>query len=1000
MKDEVEAIASIAPPVPVGVVAAVLGRTDDEIVAAVEELETDGRARSSRHGVTAWQTDLSPTRVANLASKLAQVLRERDATPLQIGRAELAAGDARAAYQTLTDAIADDTSTPQERFEAIGLAIEAGRDARIPTRDLAPMLVNRARLLRSRGETDAAVADLDAATPHLTGEALVDAYGFAAALHDDRQHPSDGERTIAMALLVAEQHGLHAKLGSLLTFQGRLLARLGFDAETERVFERGMQLVNTHGTDLQRHYAALNQAWTDLDRGWVARAESRYSAARARTPDDDRVAQAELNIAIARAKFSAGDAAAASDLLDAAEQVADETDAPALRFLATLARAEGAITFHRAVEAVAAAEQLRIIVDASFPAWRNRAATIEARAMLLAHRPADAREAIRRGFETTPRGANGLRLRTELEALAVIASERWDEEAAADIADRLLQGGWLLAAVAMLTERARKENRPELGRAAAALAHRIGAVPAAAEAIEVAGAWDEPAAGPIALAVRRIAENVPDAWRESWIDRESISHALAAEVTDDSADDTQLLAHLDRVLSDVGLGGADVILSPAQRRRAGLVTAGTRAMSMGRFIAWVGAAAIVAAVVAIALRPAPVEVPVTAPDTTAVTTTTIPPLLERVVETSGELSGQMPYAGGETRNALSEASVGEPTGIYWRSQLTGFVRTEPVLRGRGLYLGDSEGWVYGLDVMQGGSAVFESQLAGAIDVSVAAEPVAFDQDGQSRTLVFAGDDRGNILVRNVDDTRGEVFRTNVGSPITGPPLVRSESMIVATADGVLFDLNPVDGSELRRFPAEGTVGGGFAGPLAAADGVIYARTGEGAVMVIDETTFTEICTVFSPSARATTHPVIADGRWYVGSSARNMRMFNAGSCSDAGIGSLQIDTPVNFAPAIADGILWAAADAVLLPLDVESGQGIGFAVNAGGTITAAPVIAGDSVLFATEAGDLVAVARTDGTELWRVAFGSPIRSRPIVADGLIIVTTARGDVIALAAPAN
>ncbi|MFP5332144.1 MAG: PQQ-binding-like beta-propeller repeat protein [Acidimicrobiia bacterium] len=1000
MKDEVEAIASIAPPVPVGVVATVLGRTDDEIVTAVEELEADGRAESSRHGVTAWQTDLSPTRVANLASKLAQVLRERDATLLQVGRAELAAGEARAAYQTLTDAVADDTSTPQERFEAIKLAIEAGRDARIPTRDLAPMLVNRARLLRSRGETDAAVADLDAATPHLTGEALVDAYGFAAALHDDRQHPSDGERTIAMALLVAERHGLHAKLGSLLTFQGRLLARLGFDAETERVFERGMQLVNTHGTDLQRHYAALNQAWTDLDRGWVARAESRYSAARARTPDDDRVAQAELDIAIARAKFSSGDAAGASNLLDAADQVASETEAPALRFLATLARAEGAITFHRAADAVAAAEQLRVIVDHSFPAWRNRAATIEARAMLLAHRPADAREAIRRGFETTPRGANGLRLRTELEALAVMASERWDEEAAADIADRLLQGGWLLAAVAMLTERARKENRPELGRAAAALAHRIGAVPAAAEAIEVARAWDEPAAGPIALAVRRIAENVPDPWRESWTERESISHALAAQVTDDSADDTQLLAHLDQVLSDVGLGGADVILSPAQRRRAGLVTAGTRAMSMGRFIAWVGAAAIVAAVVAIALRPEPVEVPVTAPGTTAVTTTTIPPLLERIVEVSGELSGQMPYAGGEARNAVIDAAIGEPTGIYWRRPLTGFVRTEPVLRGRGLYLGDSEGWIYGLDVSLGGSAVFESQLQGAIDSSVTVEQVVFQQDDQGKTLVFAGDDRGNLLVRHVNDTEGEVFRTNLGAPITGPPLVRSESMIVATTDGVLHDLYPADGTEQRRFPAEGTVATGFTGPLAAADGIIYARTGEGAIVVIDEATFTVICTVFTPSARATTHVVVDSDRWYVGTSARTVRMFNLGDCSDAGNGTLQIDTPVNFAPVVADGVLWAVADAVLLPLDVASGQTAGFVVGAGGMMTAPPVIAGDSVLFATEAGDLVAVSRTDGTELWRVAFGSPIRTRPIVADGVIIVTTARGDVIALAAPTS
>lgn len=998
--DEVEGAASIVAPLSVAVLAEVLDADDSDIVNAIESLEAAGRVESSRLGVTASASTLSPTRLAHIAGKLADTLERRQAQPALVGRARLAAGDARGAHEMLVSALDDESTTADERAAVLDLTIESGREARVPMRTLAPLFVARARHRRLRGESDLAIADLEAATPHLQGEALVDAYGFAAAVYDDRQHPADAERTIAMALLVAANENMPAKLGSLLTFQGRLLARLGFDNETERVFATGTELVNAHGDTLQRHYAALNQAWTDLDRGWVARAENRYSAARARRAVDDPVALAEIDIAIARAKWATGDGTGAGELLDDAERVAAETGAPALQFLSTLARAEGAISFRQPSAAIEAATALRDIVEASFPAWTNRAATVEARALLLAQRRGDAREAIRRGLETTPRGANGLRLRTELEALALVADERWDEERAADVADRLLQGGWLLAAVALLTERARREKRPELGRAAAALAHRIGAIPAAAEAIEAAGAWKESAAGPVALAMQRVAQTVPQDWSERWRAEPAVGHALAAEGLSEDSTDSDLLVHLDEVLAEVGLAGTE-ILSPAQRRAAGLVSAGSAVMSMGRFVAWVAAAAIVAAVVAIALRPEAVEIPVAAQTTTSVTTTTIPPLLERIVATPDDLGGQAAFAGGETRNAVFEAVLGEPTGVYWTRALTGFVRSEPVLRGRGLYVGTSEGWVYGIDIALDGSIVYESQMQGAINTSPSIEQaVGFQEGNQSTVMNFVGDDRGDMLVRHVNDTGGEVYTATVGSPLTGPPLVRSESVIFATEDGVIFDLLPQDGSELRRFPAEGSVEGGFEGPLTAADGFIYARTGDGAIIVIREDTLTEECTVSSAAARATTHAVVDGDRWYVGTSARTIRIFGAGTCSDSGVGSLQIDTPVEFAPVVADGVIWAVADETLLALDADTGGILFVPVSVGAKFTTPPVIAGDVLLIGTDADDVVAVSTADAEELWRVSLGSPIRTRPVVADDLVLVATARGDLVAIAAPAS
>ncbi len=1000
VRDEIEAAASIVSPVTIDVLANVLGQPEDIIVEQVEALEAENRVTATRFGVSATQSSLSATRLSHIAGKLAEALVDRNAPLAQVGMARLSAGDARGAYGDFVAALSDEAAA-EDRLTLLTRALESGSEARIPARELAPLRVERARVLRNRGEQDQAVADLDAATPHLTGEELTDALGFAAALHDDRQHPADAERTIGMALLVAAQEGLTAKLGSLLTFQGRLLARLGFDAETERVFDLGTELINAHGNDMQRYYAAINRAWTDLDRGWVARAEQRYTAARDRAVQmGDPVAVAELNIAIARAKFASGDASGAIDLLASAREVATETGAPVLHFLGTLAEAEGAIAFHQPVAAVEASERLTEIVTESFPAWRNRAATIEARALVLAQRKTEARATIRRGFETTPHGANGIRLRTELEALQLVVDERWDDEGAADVADRLLQGGWLLAAVALLTERARKEKRPEFGRAAAALAHRIGAVPAAADAIEAAEMWKDPASGSVSLAIQRTAHTVPEEWQERWKAVPAIDHALQAETSQVDSHANELLDHLDEVLAAAGLGGAGVVLSPAQRRAAGLVKSGSAIMSMGRFVAWVAAAAIVAAVVAIALRPEPVVITTTETTPATATTTTIPPLLDRLVDLPGDLGGQNPFAGGDTRNAYFDVNLGEPTGVYLRQQLAGFIRSDPVLRGRSIYLGTSEGWVYGLDITRQGATIFESQMAGAVGISPTAEQVEFGQDNQGKVLNFIADDRGTLLVRHINDTEGVVYELPLGSPVTGPPLVRARSLIVATEEGVLYDLFPSDGAELRRFPEEGVYEGGFEGAMAADGGFIYVRTGEGAVVVIEEATFTEVCSVFSPAARATTHPVVAEGRWYVGTSARSVRSFTAGACSDAGVGSFQIDTPVLFAPVIADGVLWGVAGSILMPLDVETGQSIGWVFSVGATFTTPPVVAGDLVLVTTDGGQLVAVSRTEGTEVWRVELGEVIRTRPVVANDLVLIATPRGELIAIAAPAG
>jgi outer membrane protein assembly factor BamB len=324
-----------------------------------------------------------------------------------------------------------------------------------------------------------------------------------------------------------------------------------------------------------------------------------------------------------------------------------------------------------------------------------------------------------------------------------------------------------------------------------------------------------------------------------------------------------------------------------------------------------------------------------------------------------------------------------------------------VLQGKNLYVGTSQGFLSSFDVSSDGSVVFEDRQPDSISSSVGIGQVSYDQDGQSRTLVFYGDDGGTFHARNVDDQRGAAWPdVDLGSPITGPALVRTEYVIVATDDGVLYKLRGSDGTELGRYPTEGTVEGGFDPPIAGADGTIYAVTGEGVVKLIDEETMDEICEVGSVAGAATTNVMVANGQWFFGNASSAVSAYEAGTCSSSPIPSYQIDVPVTSTPPIADGIMWAPADGLILPLNVSDGQFASTAIDLGGTVTSPPIIVGGYVLVGVSGSqnELVAISIADAEIAWRFQLPQSLRTRPVVGDGVIIVATDQ-ELIAIAVPA-
>jgi outer membrane protein assembly factor BamB len=172
---------------------------------------------------------------------------------------------------------------------------------------------------------------------------------------------------------------------------------------------------------------------------------------------------------------------------------------------------------------------------------------------------------------------------------------------------------------------------------------------------------------------------------------------------------------------------------------------------------------------------------------------------------------------------------------------------------------------------------------------------------------------------------------------------------------------------------------------------------------MDEETLTPTCEVSMGAAQAVTDPLLAEGRWFIGTATTAVFSFEVGSCSSGGgIPAYQVDVPIDFSAPVADGIMWNAADGLLLAVDLSDGQLPFTPSNLEATVTSPPVVAGDYVLVgATRSGrhELVGVERATGLPAWRFPLELPLTTRPVVGDGVIVVATDT-QLIAIAAPAG
>lgn len=1027
----------VSDPIPVTVVARFLDVGESEALEVAEILVQRDLLTETRSGFlaspAAHVVEAGEARVGHIAGRLATAYDATGGDPSVVGSLYLTAGNHEDAYPHLRDAAmaAQAKSAAGEAYHLAVSALAAAEAASLGTeRELGELNLACGRYLRAAGRSEAAASHLDEAVAQLEGPARIDALGFAAAVADDRQHPQEAERILAVAEWESVAQDEPAKLGSIGTFRARALNRLGFANESDALLAKATVILAEHATPIQQFYAEVNRAWILFDRGQVAKAEAEFTHLRDRTEHHDLAGLADKEAWRARALFATGHPQEALEAVATTRQLATEAEVEAPLFLADLALAEGNLLFGRPGDALVATEAVLDLVERQLPAWQNVARCNRAMALLRLGRVEEARSEIEAALAATPSGADGWRWRSRGRAIQMEIAAKdeasFPQRAAEDLADMFLQSefyGWAAELLCVIAEQGKDV---EVAREAMVLAIQVGNPMLAARAAHAGKLWDEPVAAPTIRGIRAIAQRLPEGWEDEWKAIPAVSAALAAP--EPSEDDTALenIEVLEDALRRAGLASPDMILSPAQRRSKGLVRHRRRRRSPLTLVAAALGVVVLAGATSFAVsqltateEPPAVTIlqntPTTQPGPLAIEETQ----LEVPVDL---LFGSSLHRGDNGRSGFVDVSGPRtpPPGYYWIYPAADAIAKTPLAYGNNLLVGSADGTFQAIDLTSG-QGVWSLSTGDQIDASAAfstentaastnsAPAVGEGGSGAGAgTVVIVGDDgvvraRDALLV-----TASQTWSRPLGSAIKSAPVIENGVVYVATTDGLVHALNLANGEPIWRYPApDAEPLDRITADLTLADGILYVGTNSGNLHLIG-TDGALVCES-TLDAPIFVNPIVVDDSAYI-FYGQIMRIIPAGMCPDQLLvteGAQFIsETVIDVAPAVVGDLIYIPnADFLNAVSRTAVEQGVSSPgeahhwsegkVNADGKIASPPVVTQDAVYFGTESGKVYAVDSDTGEELWQWQTGNWVRASPVVIDGAVYIASGDGNVYAV-----
>jgi outer membrane protein assembly factor BamB/tetratricopeptide (TPR) repeat protein len=1030
--DLIVATQLVTGPISVSVAARLLDASEGEVLELGESLSKQGWIRQERGGFRCL-ADMSASvagdvRIGYVAGKLADVMEGQSEPASVVGSLRLAAGRPAEAFPLLFEAAteAENRHATGEAYHLAADSLRAAEEAGITDDDrLGALHLICGRFLRSAGRTSWARAHLERATGYLEGEARVDAFGFAAAVADDSQHPQEAERLIAIGEWEAERIGERAKVGSLWTFRALVLNRIGFADEADSVLAKGRALLDEGSSPYQRFNASRNKAWIHFDRGEAKLAEAEFTHLR----DEAGALEGDVGVADkeawrARSLFASGHPAEALEAIGVVEEISAREGVEAPLFLSQLALTDGNFTYGRYEEALAASERVLDLVQRQLPAWENMARSNRAHALLGLGRLDEAREEIQKAIAASPGGADGWRWRIRCQALemeiAVESGERWDARAAEDLADLMLQSRFYHWAADLLCAIAKYGKRKSAAAEAMAIAVKVGRPMTAARAASIGGLWGEPAAAQAISGIRAIAAEVPRDWEDEWKALPWVAEALAAPEPTEDVETEAATAALEEALRKAGLAG-DEVLSPAQRRSRGLVRR-PRVLRPIQMVAAALAVVVLAGGTAFAVVAANTDEPT--PATTAppvVEQTTIPEPLSleetQVNQAIDIVAGTALHRGGSERTAFFDVEgPREVDGFYWKFQADSPIEAGPVAIGSNLIVASRDGTIYAINMTSGELAYPAESPEGRIFAAPALGQGNFGE-GPLRPMMVIGDDAG-VVRAYISDSGEQQWRTELpDTRVLSSPVIVESIAFVATTRGFIHSFSLTGNGEiLGTYPAEGEGLGRIDADLAYSNGFLYVGTDDGLLHVLSVSgdQLEEVCTASVGSA-ITVPPVVSGDVVYVPTEGQQVLTYRAGTCdSPAPDRELFIfaEAPMDEAAAVADGgseaqeVLYTAAGRFLnsRKVSVQENQGLTgndlylwapSEVSGELKITGDPVITVDTAYFGDQEGNLHAVDRFSGEVLWTWRTGVGITAPPAVVDGVLFIAGGDGTITAV-----